>query len=172
MELHLIRHTEVSVEKGVCYGQSDVSLSERGLIALDEIVLDNDFHHIYSSPLKRCTKMLDVHSVDYLIDDRLKEMDFGTWELKLWDDIPVQEIKPWYIDFVHVRPPKGESLQIMAERVLSFLGELKEQNEGKKILCVTHAGVIRILWSYKEGVPLQEMFNLPVAFGQEIILNF
>ena len=28
MEIYLVRHTETTCEKGVCYGQSDVSLAE------------------------------------------------------------------------------------------------------------------------------------------------
>ena len=28
MEIYLVRHTETSCEKGICYGQTDVDLSE------------------------------------------------------------------------------------------------------------------------------------------------
>ena len=37
------------------------------------------------------------------------EMNFGDWEMKNWDDIPLEELNPWMQDFVNVRVSNGES---------------------------------------------------------------
>ena len=39
MEIYLVRHTETICEKGICYGQSDVSLREPFESVFENIVL-------------------------------------------------------------------------------------------------------------------------------------
>lgn len=167
MEIYVIRHTQVDVPKGTCYGQTDVPVSdsfEKEFLELKQR-LPMDFDAAYSSPLSRCMQLAKQFSKEIITDNRLKEMYFGDWELKLWNDIPLTDIQPWYDDFVTISTPNGESFQDLYARCSFFLDELRSQKH-QKVLIVTHGGIIRSMWAYLLKVPLQNAFKIPVGFGE------
>ena len=115
MEIYLIRHSRVSVSPNVCYGISDVELHENSEIDIENIfdqlpiVANSKF---YSSPLTRCKKLAEsLTQSEIIFDDRLKELNFGDWELKIWEDIPENEFNLWKTDYVQNSPTNGESYQ-------------------------------------------------------------
>lgn len=170
MEVYLIRHTETVSEKGICYGQANVAIQEPFEHLFQEIKdqLPSEEMKVISSPLKRCTVLADFLSKGTIEqDNRLMEMHFGNWELENWNDIPQQELNPWMEDFVSVQVPNGESFEILYERVLSFIDDLKKQSH-EKVAIVTHAGVIRSFLCYQQNLPLKEAFQNKVTFGQII----
>ena len=96
MEVILIRHTSVDVPKGVCYGQTDVplrdSFEEEASITAQQ--LQNDvFDAVFTSPLSRCTHLADHCGYpDAIRDARLKELNFGEWEMQEFDKICVPRL--------------------------------------------------------------------------------
>jgi len=167
MELILIRHTRLAIEKGTCYGQSEVPVSstfekEKNQILKNITSLDA---HIISSPLKRCTKLANCISKKYQIDNRIMELNFGNWEMQKWDEIKDVELDIWMNNYIEHRCPNGESLLDMKDRVQQFYNELKLQNH-KKVIIITHGGVIRLLYHLIEGVELDKIFNLKIDFGE------
>src|SRR4028118_1276170 len=83
MEIYLIRHTTPLIEKGICYGQSDIPLAD-SFESEWEIIrqqLPKEMDCIYTSPLKRCWQLarkLEQHyQVPLFTDKRLMEMHFG-----------------------------------------------------------------------------------------------
>lgn len=170
MEVYLIRHTETVSEKGICYGQANVAIQEPFEHLFQEIKdqLPSEEMKVISSPLKRCIVLADFLSKGTIEqDNRLMEMHFGNWELENWNDIPQEELNPWMEDFVSVQVPNGESFEILYERVLSFIDDLKKQSH-EKVAIVTHAGVIRSFLCYQQNLPLKEAFQNKVTFGQII----
>ena len=170
MEVYLIRHTETVCEKGICYGQADVAIQEPFEHLFQEIKgqLPSEEMKVISSPLKRCTVLADFLSNGEIEEDaRLMEMHFGNWELKNWNDISQEELNPWMKDFVSFQVPNGESFEILYERVLFFIDDLKKQSH-EKVAIVTHAGVIRSFLCYQQNLPLKEAFQNKVTFGQII----
>lgn len=167
MEIYLIRHTKPDIKKGICYGQSDIGVAAS---YKDEVAVIKDKLKgvipdvVYSSPLIRCHQLAKEFSKDVILDDRLKELNFGDWELKAWDDIPRSESEAWMNDFVNVSTKNGESYIDLQQRVLSFYNEfLQEKNE--TILVFTHAGVIRALLAWLKKMPLKDSFSIPVSYG-------
>ncbi|MCJ8290845.1 MAG: alpha-ribazole phosphatase [Crocinitomicaceae bacterium] len=170
MELILIRHTTPDIDKGICYGQSDLDLAGSFESELTPILEELGMQsRVYSSPLKRCRLLADRIGTEVRLDDRLMEMDFGDWELKLWNDIPTDEIQPWYDDYVNARTNNGESLQLLDARVRSFFDELKAL-EDDIVVCVTHAGVIRVMNGIINELRLDQIFSLKVKYGE--VLRF
>jgi alpha-ribazole phosphatase len=172
MEIYLIRHTETSCEKGICYGQSDVELQanyEQQFKSIKEqLPTDAVF---YSSPLQRCTILAEFVSENkYTTDSRLMEMHFGDWELKPWDAIPPDEINPWMADFVNIAVPNGESFLQLHQRVTHFMVTELQHLNSKPIVIITHAGVIRSMLCKITNLPLQDAFTNKVDFGQVIKL--
>jgi alpha-ribazole phosphatase len=173
MQIFVIRHTKVQVGNETCYGQANVALADSFLEEVDAVKekLPTDFDAVYSSPLDRC-KMLStaLKLEDIQNDKRLIEFNFGDWENKLWNDLDQTELNNWMQDFVNIPAPNGENVLALYERVSSFLDEMRNKKH-EKILLITHAGVIRCIWSYLLEMPLKNMFKIPVGFGEILVFN-
>lgn len=173
MEIHLIRHSPPDIGKGICYGQLDVDVNHlyhQYANAYTE-KLPKEFDVVYSSPLKRCKLLALNFDVNYVEDKNLMELNFGSWEGKGWQEIPASEIAPWYVDYVNTAPTNGESYHMMFERVRDFMKTL-ETMEHKKILLVTHAGVLRSVLAYVLEIQLKKTFQIAVDFGVHIRLHY
>ncbi|CAM1354407.1 alpha-ribazole phosphatase [Tenacibaculum insulae] len=171
MEIILVRHTTPNIEKGICYGQADIGVTDTFLEEiqpiLKEVKVDDSETVYYSSPLQRCKLLAEKLSDSIIFDDRLKELDFGDWELQKWDDINKTELDVWMQDFVNVAATNGESYINLHTRTVQFLTELKTLNK-KRVVVVTHAGVIRSLYAYINKKPLKNSFDLKLNYGHII----
>ena len=111
MKITLIRHTRVAVETGICYGWSDVGVApsfETEASRVKENISNEQFDIVYSSPLSRCRKLAAFCGFhEPILDDRLKELNFGEWEMKKWDDLTDPRLELWYKDWIHL-PAGGE----------------------------------------------------------------
>lgn len=168
MEVFVIRHTAVKEAQGLCYGHSEIDLAETFATESRQIVdqCPEIFDVVFSSPLQRCTQLAgQLPAREVQTDDRLKEVHFGTWERKTWNDIPRTELDPWMDDFVDVAPPGGESLRQLYTRVNDLLNELRGLPH-QRVALVTHAGVVRCVWAALLGIPLQNIFKIQVSYGQ------
>lgn len=174
MEIYLIRHTKVAVEKGVCYGQKDVDLAEsypQELEVVREKLKDIEFDVIYTSPLKRAKKLAnDIYGDKVIADDRLMELNFGDWEGKVWDEIKDPLFPAWMDDFVNKKCSNGESFVMLNDRVTKFWNEIKSK-ECKKIAIFTHGGVMRTIQAIHKNIKLEDSFNEPTPeFGEIVII--
>jgi len=121
MEIYLIRHTTPAVAKGICYGQTDLDITDSFFdeAAIISKILPQSIRAVHSSPLQRCkklaTQLFPSHSI--VLHDELMEIHCGQWEMKNWDGLPEEELGPWMKDFVNVRIPGGESYLDLHERV-------------------------------------------------------
>jgi alpha-ribazole phosphatase len=173
MEVCIIRHTPVATGKDVCYGQYNVPLSASFLhdAQLVKQQLANNFDAIYCSPLQRCKDLATALKFDNVVHvDALQEINFGDWENVKWKDIDQDALNNWMMDFVNVKTPNGENLQQLYDRVKLFFDYLRKLNH-KKVLIITHAGVIRCVWSYLLDIPLNNIFKLPVGHNELFICN-
>ncbi|WP_126654002.1 alpha-ribazole phosphatase family protein [Chryseobacterium aureum] len=172
MEIHLIRHTAVENPENLCYGFAEMPLRKDYTDDFKMLDMDKDYDAVVSSPSQRCCLLADYFTLDYCTEERLREMNFGNWEMKKWTDIPEEEINPWYEDFVHVKASGGESLLEMQKRVLNFWQELIQKKDIKKALIITHAGVIRLVLQTVLQFPLENMFAIQIDYGRKVIINF
>ena len=119
MEIYLVRHTTPKIQKGICYGQSDLDLADTWTIEFKKLklMLPDQVDKVFSSPLKRCTRFANELNGHITLDERLKELDFGDWELKKWDNIPDDELFSWMNDFTNVAPKNGERFQDFFNRI-------------------------------------------------------
>lgn len=174
MEVYLVRHTETVCEKGICYGQSDVGLFEPYDSIFETILKQLPQEAIlYSSPLKRCVQLADYILENTLIpskviDSRLMEMNFGDWEMKNWDAIPLEELNPWMTDFVNIAVPNGEAFTDLHDRVIHFMENELQKGQSKPVIIVAHAGTIRSILCKISNLPLKDAFQNKVDFGAVI----
>ena len=165
MQLQLIRHPQPVLDKRTCYGCSDIAVAPEHLAQsvaqllpqLQELPRD---WPLVSSPLQRCATLAGALARSLgkpgpRLDSRLQEMDFGHWELRLWDDIPWAEVEAWNADLPGYAPGGGETLCAVAQRMWrAFADLLSEPAEGTIVVC--HAGSIRMLhacaqWRTEQG---------------------
>ncbi len=187
MEIYLIRHTTPKVEKGVCYGFSDLEVAdsyEEELSLLSKKVIQNlkkQYYKnaeqeellIYTSPLQRCSilaKDLKTNLQNYFHpkikrNKNLKEMNFGDWELKKWNEINEGELKQWTDNFVTEFAPNGESFEVLNKRVIDFWQKNIKAEKGKIALIVCHAGVIRSILCHVLQIPLHKAFLVSIDYG-------
>ena len=174
MIIDLIRHTTPDVAKGVCYGQTDIALCPNFEDECPKVLvkLNSRYDLVVSSPLSRCISLAEKISADHLmIDKRLLELDFGSWEMRRWSEIDQQELKDWSEGYLNNSPPNGESLKIMNARVLDFWNWLLIQ-EYKKVALISHAGVLRLIHAMIFSIPLEKMFQLDLDFGSVIRVRY
>ncbi|GAB1856569.1 alpha-ribazole phosphatase [Flavobacteriaceae bacterium MHTCC 0001] len=168
MEIYLVRHTTPTIKKGICYGQSDLDLAmswKDEFITVASNLPFADTATIISSPLKRCALLAQNLGNTIVYDNRLKELNFGDWELKNWNEISEKELTSWMQDFVNVQVPNGESYTQLASRVFSFFEAIKVSKVYKTVVIVTHAGPIRALLSKLLDMPLKDSFKIKINYG-------
>ena len=148
MDVFLIRHTSVDVPKGFCYGATDVALSDSFAIEA-EVVRERlqgvAFDAVFTSPLSRAVRLAAYCGLgDALVDDRVKELDFGEWEMKNFDELYKDDVRfrLWCDgDYVNTPSPGGESFAGQIKRFKSFIDEKKNQGF-KRIAVFTHGGIL------------------------------
>ncbi|WMI95636.1 alpha-ribazole phosphatase [Bacteroides fragilis] len=168
MEIILIRHTSVDVPKGVCYGQADVplrdSFKEEATITAQQLQ-DDVFDAVFTSPLSRCTRLAEHCGYpDAIRDARLKELDFGEWEMKEFDKIDDPRLQEWYDDYFHVAATGGESFIMQLQRVSEFLDEVSRQKYGR-VAVFAHGGVLICAQIYAGTLKMEDAFGALTPYG-------
>ena len=170
MPVILVRHTRPAVPAGVCYGITELDLAptfddEAAAVAAALPHADR----LVSSPLGRCRRLAErigaARGLVPVVDERLREFDFGTWEGVRWDCIPRAELDAWAADFFHARPHGGESVQMLRERVADAIADYRRSGESHVV--VTHAGVIKAALA-QAGHP--DGWKAVVEFGASVHL--
>ncbi|MEM7251728.1 MAG: alpha-ribazole phosphatase [Pseudomonadota bacterium] len=167
--IYLVRHTEVGVPDGTCYGQTDVPLHTNAPQHIEQVrakltpVTDR---HIVSSPLTRCRRLSEALGGPDDIDARLQELHFGAWEMQSWSGIERGELNRWRDDIVDAPPPGGEAFGALAERATACIESLlAEATDASSLVIVTHGGVIRALLAWALEVPLEKALAMHVDYG-------
>ena len=162
MKLFFLRHTSLNVEIDVFYGQTDLDVSDRfeeevKLIKkkIKNFNIDTNSIKVYSSPLKRCIKLTNKLTENYIVDERIKEMNLGDWEMKKMSSISKKEKLDWENNLLSFKIPNGESNNEFLKRLKSFLEDIFKFNEDALIVC--HAGSINGMLSLLTKEPFDKM---------------
>lgn len=161
MLLHLIRHPQPRVAPGICYGRLDLAAVDAEAAARALRAALPPGLPLWSSPLRRCRELAVCLHPQPRFDERLAEMDFGAWEGQSWDAIPRAELDAWAADVAGYAPPGGESPLALQRRALAFVAGLAVP----EAVVVTHAGVIRTLVAYRQGLPPERWSELSFPYA-------
>ncbi|MFO7447017.1 MAG: alpha-ribazole phosphatase family protein [Ignavibacteriaceae bacterium] len=169
MEVFLIRHPEVDIGRGYCYGYSDVEVSAASFKSAVEKIKKHipayaDLTY-YSSDLKRCRVLAELLcSSEIFCSSEIRELNFGRWEMIRWDDLPQDELKIWMEDFVNQSGHGGESYKELYSRSVNFWKELIKKNHSK-VAVITHSGVIRSILCYILNISLENSFKFNIDYS-------
>lgn len=153
VSITLLRHgvTQANVEKRYL-GWTDVSLTEAAKHDLLQAQkFGEQFDLSVTSDLLRAKQTVEVlcPKLEPIETKAFREMNFGAWEMKTYDDLKGNSFYRAWIDAPEkIIPPDGESFLEMTRRVDAGFKALKReviQRGSKNILLVSHGGVIRYL---------------------------
>lgn len=162
MEIYLIRHTKPLIEKGFCYGQSDIDVDFSFIEEAKQIqkLLPGVIGEVHCSPLIRCQKLAAFlfpnTEISYCGD--LKEINCGEWELKNWDTINQEELSNWMKDYVNTCFPGGENFVQLYHRVIRCFQNIIHSSKSPVVI-IAHAGVMRSILSFVTHTPLDCSFK-------------
>ncbi|MBQ7639465.1 MAG: alpha-ribazole phosphatase family protein [Bacteroidales bacterium] len=174
MEVILVRHTSVDVPPGTCYGQTDVPLKDTFAVEAAatraSIAVLGTPDAVFTSPLSRCVYLAEFCGYpDAVRDARLLEMNFGDWEMRLYDSIVGPEADRWYEDYINTAVPGGESFMMQYNRVTAFLDELRAKPYAR-VLIFAHGGVLACAKIFAGlTTPKEAFFNL-TPYGGHICI--
>ena len=150
----MLRHGESEDNVAKVFGTKETVLSEEGIKQIKDIketVRGLKFSKVYVSPLRRTKETLEYLELDMegIEEKRIQEYDFGVFSGLTNDEIEKNypfEYKEWVENPHDYIIREGESLKLVYERVVDFMEELIKQ--GEDVLLVTHAGIIRLVFSW------------------------
>ena len=151
--LYLVRHgrTEANAS-GLLQGRIDLPIDEVGraqAAAVTSVVPNVD--RVVCSPSLRARQTAEVFGVQPELDDRWLEMDYGDFDGVAMADVPRDMWAEW-ITNADFRPPGGESLQEMGDRVFAACDDLLEAARTEDIVVVSHATPIKAAMAWALGV--------------------
>lgn len=175
MEVILIRHTRVGVPKGTCYGQADVPLAEtfeqEAAATKQQLEPFVPFDAVFSSPLTRAVRLAAYCGFDSpVLDDRLKEMSMGEWEMQRYDEIDDPRLDAWYNDYMHLPTPGGESFPMLYQRVANFFDEVRKKDY-QRIAVFAHGGVLIAAGLYGGLFTEDNAWDHLTDFGGVVVLE-
>lgn len=163
--IDFIRHGEVT--GGSYYrGSTDDPLTPLGWQQMHQAVAKQQWDYIISSPLMRCLnfaqQLNQQTNTPFTSDSNWQEIYFGDWEGKTAEQINSDDLTRFYQDPINNTPKNAESLTLFLARISLAWESLINLHGGKHILVVTHAGVIRCLFSVLLNLPVINSFNLQI----------
>jgi alpha-ribazole phosphatase len=180
--LVLVRHGEPDDSvRGRCYGHLDPGLSTRGHQQMRQgrrLLCEGPPSIIYSSPRRRALESahhLAPRQVNVVVDDRLREIDFGEFEGLTYDEIAARfpvTYQEWMRRPTDVVFPGGESFPAMTARVREVLDHLRRAHSGQRVVVVSHGGVNRIAIAHALGLEPSRIFRLDQGYGCVNIIDF
>ena len=156
IELHIVRHGQD--EKNKLGGWSDNHLIDEGINQVNNLKdeIDDNYDLFISSDLTRCVETSNIINEklnkDIIYDSNYREVNNG--DLK---NLTLEEFNNKYSGLyfssldMDEKYPNGESPNDFYKRVSKAFIGLLENNRGKKILLVTHGGVITVLLCLIKG---------------------
>ncbi len=164
-EFVIIRHgqTHGNITRTL-QGQSNTDLDETGVqqvrLLARRLKSHPAFEAVISSDLKRArdTAQILVDSIGGTIipNAGLREWNLGILEGRSWQDLQLeypQIMNSFLNSHKDVEVPGGERRSVMEKRVSECLDILASEFAGKRLLVVTHGGVLRAIFRHIVGLP-------------------
>lgn len=167
----LIRHgeTDWNVE-GRYQGQLDIRLNERGRQQSYDLISLLDVRKpsmIYSSDLSRARETAEILGselrVPILLDPRLREIDLGSWEGMLFEEIQAKYSELLVLrkqDPHNVSAPGGETLIQVQNRVFAAIDDIRKIHQNESVAIVSHGLPLAIVQAWHQGRRIEEVWDL------------
>ena len=155
---------------------SDITQTGRAQIgAVAELLSAEPIDIMYTSTLKRARLTAEginvYHEVPLLIDERLSEINAGSWEGMLITEIEKNypdEFHNWREEPAAFRAPEGESMSEVYDRMKAAVDDIIKANDGKTVCIVSHGCAIKCLMCYLHGWTVENVGNIPIGTNTSV----
>ena len=166
--LILLRHgqTEINAQARL-QGRIDLPLDDEGRrqarTVADHVRATWPTARVVSSPLLRARETAAAIG-DHAVDIRFIELDYGDWDGLAMSQVDREKWSQWRAD-PSFRPPAGESLHELDQRVRPALEELVDEARTGDVVVVSHVSPIKsaITWALGVGPEVTWRFRLDRA---------
>ncbi len=165
MKIYSTRHGQTAYNKQeIILGTTDIDLDETGEKQAQELAEKiNELGNIdlmIVSPMKRAMRtaraVSDKCGISMIVDERLREWDYGEYEGKSRFTEGFAENK---INFGVRMGKSGESLLQLSHRVYAALDDIISRYRDKNVLIVSHGGICRVIETYFNDMTTDEFAN-------------
>jgi alpha-ribazole phosphatase len=166
-----VRHAP-TVLVGLCVGSAEIPCTMTAEVAAERILpllSQERLTYVWSSPSERCkgpaSFLAQSLNLPLCIDERLKEICLGRWQLRSWESIEATEperYRYWLENWLTQAPPGGELVTAVLHRVGEWWGQLPA---GEHLL-ISHAGVNRALRVIVHGKSWTQAMTVPAPHLQ------
>jgi broad specificity phosphatase PhoE len=151
-----VRHGQTAPNRdGLVLGRADPELTEEGhrqAALLAAALAGEPVTAILTSPLLRARQTAEpvgaACGVPVVVDERLVEIDWGTWEGRATGTLGQSDVERWKAD--KGAAPEGESLESLTQRVESFCTDHLD-GDGP-VVAVSHVSPIKAAAAWAMGV--------------------
>lgn len=171
----LIRHAHHPLSTKTLVGRDDnkVHLSALGrqqAAELAKLLADETIDGLQSSPRLRCIETAEALATEFdlpvIVEPALDEIDFGAWtgaDFAHLENDP--KWRAWNANRSRARPPGGESMAEVRNRVLRHIESTNRRYPSRTIAMVTHAENIRVMRLHGAGLGVDawQSFDVPLA---------
>ena len=164
--IDLLRHGDTG-QRGF-RGQLDDALPVAGWEQMRAAVVAGEWDLVVSSPLQRCAafaqELAAQREVPLHLDTRLAEYHFGDWQAVPLERIAEHEadaLEKFWSDPVAHPPPRAESFAMFEARIRAALEAIARMPQ-RRVLVITHGGVIRLAHCLCQGLELKAMSSIEV----------
>lgn len=178
----LVRHGRTEANRrGVLLGRADPALDETGrtqAVALGASLAETLGARapvaVVASPLRRTVETATAIATPFGLtvetEPRLVEVDYGEWDERPLAELPPEVWAQWRAD-PHFRPPGGETLAEVQERVGACATDLLERAGDGTVIAVSHVSPIKaaVVWALGGEVALAWRLRLDVASITRIV---
>lgn len=161
----MVRHGQTAGNRDNRFiGITDLALTELGLqqaVAVAPLVDRFDPDVVVSSPLQRAkdTAAAAVGNRPVTIDPALREVDFGTWEGRTFDEVAAFDPDGFAAFDAGVAItgfPSGDSVVSVADAAANAI----RSHAATRLLVFSHATTIRLVWCALLGLPISSYRSL------------
>jgi len=184
--IYLVRHGQTDWNAAErLQGQLDIPINAKGRSqathnggTLSRLIEDPSQFDFVASPLirtretmERVREAMELDPAQYRTDDLLKEIHFGEWQGKTWDELREErpdEVAARFEDPWNTVAPGtgGESFAMLSARAVEWLKAVRQDT-----VVVTHGGINRCIRGMLENLAHNDIAHLKVPQDKVLVIE-
>lgn len=168
--VYLTRHGEtVWNTKKLMQGWKDSSLTDKGIKQAKQLaqsLSEVPFDAIYSSTSDRAVKTAEIikgkRPLQVIQTDTLRELSFGNWEGKTFDENERESPKEWsaFWETPHIFSSNTvECFSKVQERMVKTINYIVKQHPNETVCVVSHSIALKLLLDFFENNTLENLWS-------------